>query len=142
MELKKIKKFVKFMDANNLSELEIEEDGQRIKLKKNFQTQQQLILPPQSAITPKVEESAQKKINTKEINSPMVGTFYIAASPGAKPYVNVGDIIHSGDIVCIIEAMKLMNEIKSEINGKIIKILVENGEAVEFGQPLFELENV
>ena len=71
------------------------------------------------------------------MKSPMVGTFYRAPSPGAKPFVEEGDIINPGDVVCIIEAMKLMNEIKAEVKGEIIKILVENGEPVEFGQPLF-----
>jgi acetyl-CoA carboxylase biotin carboxyl carrier protein len=72
----------------------------------------------------------------------MVGTFYRAPSPGAKPYVEIGDVIKPGDVVCIVEAMKLMNEIKAEIGGKIIEVLVENGQPVEFGQTLFVLEAV
>ena len=79
---------------------------------------------------------------TIEIKSPMVGTFYRASSPGAKPFVDVGEEIHPGDVVCIIEAMKLMNEIKAEIGGHVVEILVENGEPVEFGQPLFLVKSV
>ncbi|MCK5288690.1 MAG: acetyl-CoA carboxylase biotin carboxyl carrier protein [Candidatus Omnitrophica bacterium] len=141
MELKKIKQFIKFMDTHNLCELEIEEEGQRIKLKKNLQTQQALGVPSPNPIIQTVEESAPKK-NTIDINSPMVGTFYSASAPGAKPYVSIGDVIHVGDVICIIEAMKLMNEIKSEITGKVVAIPVENGEAIEFGQHLFELDVV
>ncbi|MCK4916643.1 MAG: acetyl-CoA carboxylase biotin carboxyl carrier protein [Candidatus Omnitrophica bacterium] len=141
MELKKIKQFIKFMDTHNLCELEIEEEGQRIKLKKNLQTQQVVGVPSPTPIIQTVEEPAPKK-NTIDIDSPMVGTFYSAAAPGAKPYVTIGDVIHTGDVICIIEAMKLMNEIKSEVTGKIVNIPVENGEAIEFGQHLFELEVV
>jgi acetyl-CoA carboxylase biotin carboxyl carrier protein len=80
--------------------------------------------------------------NTNEIKSPMVGTFYRAPSPEAPPYVNMGDIISPGQVVCIIEAMKLMNEIKSEVKGKIIDIQVDNAEPVEFGQVLFIVEPI
>ncbi len=73
------------------------------------------------------------------INSPMVGTFYASASPGAKPFVSVGDVVKEGDVVCIVEAMKMMNEIKSEFSGKIVSIKVENSEPVEYGQALFEI---
>ena len=76
----------------------------------------------------------------KVIKSPMVGTFYRAASPGAKPFVDVGDAVKAGQAVCIIEAMKIMNEIESDLEGRIAKLLCENGQAVEFGQPLFVLE--
>ena len=74
------------------------------------------------------------------VKSPMVGTFYRAASPGAKPFVEVGSAVKEGDPVCIIEAMKIMNEIESDLAGTVTRILCENGQAVEFGQPLFELE--
>jgi len=76
------------------------------------------------------------------VSSPIVGTFYRAASPDAEPYVNVGDIVKKGQILCIVEAMKLMNEIESEIDGKIVEILVENGQPVEYGEALFKIEPV
>lgn len=136
MELDKLKEFIKFMEDNNLCELEVEEEGKRIRLKKNRPDQP--VFVSQTPASKTVEEV--KKENIAEIKSPMVGTFYRAPSPGAKPYVEVGDVIKPGDIVCIIEAMKLMNEIKAEIGGKVIQIPIENGEPVEFGQTLFALE--
>lgn len=129
---------MEFMKANELCELEIEEEGQRVKFKK-FSGEHPVILP-HPAVAPASAESAQslsKHEGAIEIKSPMVGTFYRSPSPGAKPFVDVGEEIRPGDVVCIIEAMKLMNEIKAEIGGKIVEILVENGEPVEFGQPLF-----
>jgi len=139
MELDKLKELIEFMNENNLCELEIEEEGKRIRLKKFSQES----LPEVTQINVKNQEQKEEDLKEKnliEIKSPMVGTFYRAPSPGAKPYVEVGDIIKPGVVVCIIEAMKLMNEIKSEISGKIVEILVENGEPVEFGQSLFLVE--
>ena len=81
-----------------------------------------------------------KKVNLHEIHSPIVGTFYRAPAPDADPYVQVGDSISSGSVLCIVEAMKLMNEIESDVNGKIVKILVENGKPVEYNQPLFLIQ--
>jgi len=141
MEIKKLKEFIKFMDDNNLNELEVEEDGKRIRLKKNGSGQPEVIsqTPPVPAAP---EESKPIKSNSIEIKSPMVGTFYTAPSPGAKAYTEIGTILKPGDIVCIIEAMKLMNEIKAEVSGKVVQILVENGNSVEFGQTLFAVEPV
>lgn len=141
MDKKKLEELVKFMDENNLLELEIEENNKKIKLKKIPPKDfiQTSYIPPTS--TPTVETTSPKQQeNLIEIKSPMVGTFYRAPAPGAKPYVEVGDTVEAGDVVCIIEAMKLMNEIKAEVPGKIIEILQENGQPVEFGQPLFLLE--
>lgn len=137
MEIDKLKSFIKFMEEHNLSELEMEEEGKRIRLKKNFSDVPSVI--PQNPVVPE-QKTDLKKDNTIEIKSPMVGTFYATPSPGAKPYVEIGDNVKPGDVVCIIEAMKLMNEIKAEVAGKIIQIQVENGEPVEFGQNLFMLE--
>lgn len=93
------------------------------------------------AATPAAEaKSAAPKAGTKQITSPFVGTFYRAPSPEADPYVREGQMIKRGDTLCIIEAMKLMNEIEAEVSGKIVSILVENGQPVEFGEPLFEIE--
>ncbi|OQX81507.1 MAG: acetyl-CoA carboxylase, biotin carboxyl carrier protein [Candidatus Omnitrophica bacterium 4484_70.1] len=139
MDIKeKLEKLVKFMEENNLCELEIEEEGRKIKLKKYDPTisplPQEIHLERKESVT---QQQKEKKENLVELKSPMVGTFYRAPSPGAKPFVEERDTINPGDVVCIIEAMKLMNEIKAEIKGEIVKILVENGEPVEFGQPLF-----
>jgi len=141
MEIKKrLEELVKFMEENDLCELEIEEEGRKIKLKKYTPTISEINLSQEKKELTSSEVTSQKetkKENLIEMTSPMVGTFYRAPSPGAKPFVEEGDVINPGDVVCIIEAMKLMNEIKAEVKGEIVKILVENGEPVEFGQPLF-----
>ncbi|MBU0694756.1 MAG: acetyl-CoA carboxylase biotin carboxyl carrier protein [Candidatus Omnitrophica bacterium] len=142
MKLDKLNEFIKFMNENDLCELEVEEEGKRVRLKKSSQDHPVIV----SQISPqnKLEQSREpeKEQGLVEINSPMVGTFYRAPSPGTKPYVEVGDDAKLGDIICIIEAMKLMNEIKADREGKIVQILVENGESVEFGQTLFMIKPI
>lgn len=141
MEIKKLKEFIKFMEDNDLNELEVEEEGKRIRLKKNSSEQPAVVLPAPSQVPAAAAlEDGATTANTLEIKSPMVGTFYTAPSPGAKPYVEIGSHIKSGDIVCIVEAMKLMNEIKAEVGGKVVQILVQSGEPIEFGQTLFTIE--
>ena len=126
------------MNENELCELEIEEEGRRVKLKKFSREQPPIVSSlPESASKQVSSEKVEEREDLIEIKAPMVGTFYHAPAPGAKPFVEVGDEIQPGDVVCIIEAMKLMNEIKAEIGGKIVKVLVENGAPVEFGEPLF-----
>ena len=145
MYIKEIKDMINLMNENGLNELEIEKDGMRIKLKKSagiieraveFMPQQSAQHAPQDA---KAASIVEKK-NTIERKAPMVGTFYRSPSPEAQPYVNIGDNIDVGQVLCIIEAMKLMNEIKSEVKGKIIDMHIENAEPVEFGQVLFVVE--
>lgn len=140
---------INLMNENGLSELEVEKDDIRIRLKKTANGiegfEGPLVLQGQgSAAQPKVQnvqETEEKNlVKTVEIKSPMVGTFYRAPNPEAPAYVEVGQTIEPGQVICIIEAMKLMNEIKSEIKGKILEILVDNAEPVEFGQPLFLIE--
>jgi len=140
METKKLKELIDFMEEHNLCELEIEEEGKRIKLRKSGSESPLLTKEKSSPQIQGQEMQQSKKENAIEIKSPMVGTFYRAPSPGAKPYADIGDEIKPGDIICIIEAMKLMNEIKSDVTGKIIKIPTENAEPVEFGQILFLVE--
>ncbi len=135
MNKEELKELIDFMNEHNLCELEIEEKGKRIKLKKNSSDIPMVI--KENKITLPEESISSREEKFVEIKSPMVGTFYRAPSPGAKPYVEVGDEIKPGDVVCIIEAMKLMNEIKSEVSGTVEKILIENAEPVEFGQTLF-----
>ena len=139
MELDKLKNFIEFMEANNLCELEIEEEGRRIRLRKNSPGNPVVVSQAPAAPSQKQEALGENLI---EIKAPMVGTFYRAPSPGAKPYVDVDDVVKPGDVICIVEAMKLMNEIKAEVGGKIVKISVENGEPIEFGQILFVIEAV
>jgi len=151
MNIKEIKEMIILMNENNLQEIEIEKDGLRIRLKKESIYEQKALptnqAPNQSQIivtqeTVPAAPPQQNQQNSKliEIKAPMVGTFYRAPAPEAQPFVEIGQIIDVGQVLCIIEAMKLMNEIKSEVKGKIVEILVENGNPVEFGQPLFLVE--
>jgi acetyl-CoA carboxylase biotin carboxyl carrier protein len=149
MNLKEIKDMINLMNEHNLTEIEIEKGDQKIKLKKASlggeviveKTPAQILptqqAPVQSTPFPKPETEAKKLI---EIKAPIVGTFYRAPSPDAAPFVEVGQEVEIGQVVCIIEAMKLMNEIKSEVKGKIVDILAENADAVEYGQILFLIE--
>lgn len=148
MNLKEIKEMINLMNENGLTELEIEKDGLRIKLRKTASgseiTKEPIVVQTQRISEGPVRESAEavERAVSKaiEIKAPMVGTFYRAPSPEAPPYVEVGQTIEVGQVICIIEAMKLMNEIKSEIKGRILEILVDNAEPVEFGQPMFLIE--
>lgn len=148
MDFNLIKKYVKLFEESNISELEIEQDNARIKISKKVETSVQLhnVTTPVHApivASPKTETvlpKEEKNSKIKEIKSPIVGTFYRAPGPDADSYVKVGDMVSSGTVLCIIEAMKLMNEIESDISGKITKILVENGKPVEYNQPLMLIE--
>jgi len=148
MNLKELKEMVGLMKDNDLVELEIEKDGERIRLKKNQdqvirqQVPQTVISYPPAHETKSPTPSPKEEANEKAyiVRSPMVGTFYSAPAPDQDPYVTKGKKVSQGDVLCIIEAMKLMNEIKSEVSGTVIEVLVENGTAVEFDQPLFKIE--
>ncbi|HPN73182.1 MAG TPA: acetyl-CoA carboxylase biotin carboxyl carrier protein, partial [Candidatus Omnitrophota bacterium] len=147
MSIKRIKEIVDLMNDNNLSEVEVEQEGLKVRLIKtrsgaveqvNYIPAAPVQMPAVSQ--PAVSQQEQPKNNRKEVLSPMVGTFYRSPSPETAPYVNVGDVIQKGDVLCIVEAMKLMNEIKAEFGGRIAEVLVENAEPVEFGQALFLIE--
>ncbi|MCX5715263.1 MAG: acetyl-CoA carboxylase biotin carboxyl carrier protein [Candidatus Omnitrophica bacterium] len=150
MNLKEIKEMIALMNENDLMELEVEKDGMRIKLKKSAGEfpggHQPVVIERQAQGVPQgtqasSENTAQPEPTTSvEIKAPMVGTFYRAPSPETPPYVEVGQTVEPGQVICIIEAMKLMNEIKSEIKGKIVEITVDNAEPVEFGQTMFIIE--
>ncbi|HNX81901.1 MAG TPA: acetyl-CoA carboxylase biotin carboxyl carrier protein [Candidatus Omnitrophota bacterium] len=151
MNLKEIKEMITLMNDNGLVELEVEKEGMRIRLKKSagemaavsgpvIIERGKAVLPP--GIKDVSAPTAEIPSNITEIKSPMVGTFYRAPSPESPAYVEIGQIIEPGQVICIVEAMKLMNEIKAEVKGKIIDILVDNAEPIEFGQPLFLIEPV
>ncbi len=136
----KIKELISLMNANDLSEIEIQEDALRIKVRKTDGGYQPMVLPAGSLPAPaEVVQQLANKDNLAEITSPMVGTFYRAATPGAEPLVEVGDTLDPETPVCVIEAMKIINEIKAEVTGKVAETLVEDGQPVEFGQPLFKV---
>ena len=129
MDLRKLKTLIDLVSESNISELEITEAEGKVRIVKAGGC---------AAPAPAAEAPAEPE--GKVIKSPMVGTFYRAASPGAKAFVELGDEVKEGMPVCIIEAMKIMNEIESDCAGKLKRILCENGQAVEFGQPLFIVE--
>lgn len=150
MNLKEIREIINLMNENDLSEIEVEREGTKIKVKKTFAEAVEPLRRPSfeyhletPAALGRVEEEFSKAgSNRKEIKSPMVGTFYLSPSPEAPAFVDVGQVVEVGQVVCIVEAMKLMNEIKSEIRGKISQVHVENAQPVEFGQTLFSVEPV
>ncbi|HQD49547.1 MAG TPA: acetyl-CoA carboxylase biotin carboxyl carrier protein [Defluviitaleaceae bacterium] len=152
MDYKEIEHLMKVMNESQLTELEIEKEGFVLKIKKEKE-----IVPIASRIeTPIIERPVeiQNQISTdikveKEVSgekegiivySPIVGTFYSAPAPGAEPFVKVGDKVKKGDVLCIIEAMKIMNEIEAESDGEIVEIFVKNEEMVEYNQPLFRIK--
>jgi acetyl-CoA carboxylase biotin carboxyl carrier protein len=156
MDLNLIKKLVKIVDTSGVTDLEIEEDGLRIRVAKKIKnnvvsSQPQMVVQTElaEALAPSLagtegkvpsEKSEMPADNFHDINSPIVGTFYRAPAPDADPYVQVGDSVSPGTVLCVVEAMKLMNEIESDVSGKVVKILVENGKPVEYNQPLFFIE--
>jgi oxaloacetate decarboxylase (Na+ extruding) subunit alpha len=154
MNLKEIKELIEILKGTDISELEIERSGVKVRLRKGgdvtfHPVMPRMEYPPAAIVAPAVTEApaapAEKpvepvKTNQIKVTAPIVGTFYRASAPDKPPYVEVGDIVKKGQVLCIIEAMKLMNEIESETSGKIVQILMENGQPVEYGQPLFAIE--
>ncbi|WP_106768087.1 acetyl-CoA carboxylase biotin carboxyl carrier protein [Paenibacillus faecalis] len=159
-KLSEIKELIKLVDQTSVQELEIENEGARLSIKKpgvaeavNLQPGPQAFIPapqvmhqhiqPTAAVSQPAPASGESSAQDAEtsglhtITSPMVGTFYRAPSPEAPPFVSPGDQVNEKTTVCIIEAMKLMNELEAEIKGEIVKVIAENGQLVEFGQPLF-----
>ncbi|HTL71022.1 MAG TPA: acetyl-CoA carboxylase biotin carboxyl carrier protein [Candidatus Eisenbacteria bacterium] len=149
MNIKEIKEMIQLMNENGLSEIEMEKEGLKIRLKKGASgvehTIYQEVRPASSAARPAEPEPKETPKSAAAvaktlIKSPMVGTFYSSPAPDAPPFLQPGSQVQVGQVICIIEAMKLMNEIKSEVSGKIAEILVNNGDPVEFGQALFRVE--
>ena len=150
MDLRKLKKLIDLVKESGISELELTEGEEKVKISRNtFTPPQPQLIQSQAALNAqqiiKLEEppisNEEKKIaisnDSNAINSPMVGIFYRAASPDSSPFIEVGSSVKKGDTLCIIEAMKLLNEIECDRDGIIKKILIENGQPVEFGEPLF-----
>ncbi|WP_341841109.1 acetyl-CoA carboxylase biotin carboxyl carrier protein [Chitinophaga caseinilytica] len=160
MDFKQIQELIKMINKSNISELSIEQDQFKITIKQKEQEVQQIVTVPAvtavqpviaapqpvaaaaapAAAAPAAPAGAPAASNLITIKSPMIGTFYRSAGPGKPSFVNVGDEVASGKVVCIIEAMKLFNEIESEVSGKIVKVLVEDASPVEYDQPLFLVE--
>ena len=148
MDLKEIKAVLKLIQETDVEEIEVEQDGRRIRIRRRgFPQGAPSATSPGASASPAHSTApatsapgARETANLIPVESPMVGTFYRASAPGADPYVRVGDKVEKGMVLCIIEAMKLMNEIEAEVTGKVHSILVENGQPVEYGQPLFLLD--
>jgi acetyl-CoA carboxylase biotin carboxyl carrier protein len=145
MDLRKLKTLIELVESSGIAELEISEGEERVRITRTAASVQQTYPPvsqpiiaaaPQAAI-PAAEPAKPAVAEGHVVKSPMVGTFYRSASPGSKAFVDVGQTVNSGETLCIIEAMKLLNEIDADQSGVIKAILVENGQPVEFGQPLF-----
>lgn len=144
MDIKEIHRLIELMNENDLLELELVEDSKKIRLKKKYDGGPRMIAAPMvaqaghaAAAAPATHAPASPAAGTIEIKSPMVGTFYRSSSPESPAYVEEGDQVTPESAVCIVEAMKVFNEIKSDKSGKIVQVLVKNGEAVEFGQRIF-----
>ncbi len=150
MDLQDIKELISLIRENDLSEFQLEQEGFKITLKRGTDFQPvittaaaPIALPaaaPAGAAPAAAPGAAEAKPNLREITSPMVGTFYSAPSPDSPSYVSVGQEVTEDTVVCIIEAMKVMNEIKAECRGVIAEIVAENGKPVQFGQPLFRIK--
>ena len=151
MDLRKLKTLIDLVETSGIAELEIQEGEERVRITRTVPQGQPSVTfhaaphqGPAPAAAPAtavpVEVPAAAEPEGHAVKSPMVGTFYRSASPGAKAFVEVGDVVAQGDTLCIVEAMKLMNEIEADASGTIKSILAENGQAVEYGQPLFIIE--
>ncbi|WP_456377782.1 acetyl-CoA carboxylase biotin carboxyl carrier protein [Thiolapillus sp.] len=144
MDIRKVKKLIELLETSDIAEIEIHEGEESVRISRHG------TLPPApaaaapaaaAASTPAEEEKEpEPELEGHIIHSPMVGTFYRAPNPGAKPFINEGQSINAGDTLCIIEAMKILNQIESDKTGKVKRILVENGQPVEYNQPLFIIE--
>jgi acetyl-CoA carboxylase biotin carboxyl carrier protein len=153
MDLNEVKKLIKLVERSQIAEIEIFEKGMKIRIAKNGKGSAHTLVPApvvqaapppapttETAPTPETPIPVATPANILEVRSPMVGTFYRAPSPDAEPYVRVGDPVEPGTVLCIVEAMKLMNEIESEIRGKVVDIPPENAQPVEYDQVLFRIE--
>ena len=150
MDLRKLKKLIDLVEESGIAELEVTEGEEKVRITRvqagaamAYPAMTQVALPqaaPAAAPTAAAPAEAAKPSAQNAVKSPMVGSFYRSATPGGKPFAEIGQSVSVGDTLCIIEAMKLMNEIESDRAGVIKAILVENGEPVEFGEPLFVIE--
>ena len=149
MDIRKVKKLIELLEESNIAEIEIHEGEESVRISRNGPVSTTVMAPaavaapvaPAAAAAAAVSEAAEAEISGHKVTSPMVGTFYQAPSPGAKPFVDVGQRVQAGDTVCIIEAMKILNQIEADHSGIIGAILVENGQPVEYGQPLFVISD-
>src|SRR3990172_4621823 len=143
VDIKDLKSIYKFLKTTDIVELELEDSRGKVKIKRvgaDILTGRPLVSGTAREAVPAASAKEEKNTNVKTITSPMAGTFYRSPAPETQPFVEIGSVVTSGQAVCIIEAMKIMNEVESEVAGKIISVLVEDGQPVEYGEPLFHVE--
>jgi acetyl-CoA carboxylase biotin carboxyl carrier protein len=147
MDIRKVKKLIELLEESGISELEISEGEESVRISRHPRTTMQTPMAmsaPMMQAAPLAASAAAAPVRPRPddhtVTSPMVGTYYASASPGAKPFVDIGSEVKVGQILCIIEAMKMMNQIESDKAGRVTSILAKNGDPVEFGQPLFSIE--
>jgi acetyl-CoA carboxylase biotin carboxyl carrier protein len=159
MDIRKVKKLIELLDETGVAEIEIKEGEESVRISRNpsgatfaMMPQHMMYGPPPApaaataaaAVTPAAAAAAVAAAAAatadQTVTAPMVGTFYSAPAPGAKPFVDIGSEVKPGDVLCIIEAMKMMNQIESDKAGRVVSVLAKNGDPVEFGQPLFVIE--
>jgi acetyl-CoA carboxylase biotin carboxyl carrier protein len=150
MDIRKVKKLIELLEESGIAEIEIKEGEEAVRISRmptgGYATHapMPMMMPPPAtaapAIAAPVEAPAKPRANEHVVTAPMVGTFYAAATPGAKAFVDIGDEVKVGQVLCIIEAMKMMNQIEADKSGKVTSIMAQNGDPVEFGQPLFVIE--
>ncbi|MGL6222165.1 MAG: acetyl-CoA carboxylase biotin carboxyl carrier protein [Steroidobacteraceae bacterium] len=158
MDIRKVKKLIELLDETGVAEIEIKEGEESVRISRHpagatyaMMPQHMAYAPAQApvpaaapvlnaAATAAAEQAQRAAVADQTVTAPMVGTFYSASSPGAKPFVDIGSEVKAGDVLCIIEAMKMMNQIESDKSGRVVSVLAKNGDPVEFGQPLFVIE--
>lgn len=149
MQIKEISELIELIEGSAIEEFELERSGVRIRIRKGAGAVQSRVtaleVPSDSPVEVmpggEPEGGTSTERPTKMFKAPIVGTFYSSPKPDAEPFVKIGDVVHKGSVVCIIEAMKIFNQIESDIEGEVVRILVENGQPVEYGEPLFEVRN-
>jgi acetyl-CoA carboxylase biotin carboxyl carrier protein len=148
MDIRKVKKLIELLEESGISEIEISEGEESVRISRypkpgtvtTTAAPAAAAPPPAAAAAAAPAEAPPAPVQGQQVTAPMVGTFYSGPAPGAKPFVEIGTEVKPGDTLCVIEAMKMMNQIESEFAGRVVSVLVENGSPVEFGQPLFVIE--
>ena len=147
MDIRKVKKLIELLEESGIAEIEIKEGEEAVRISRmptGYAAQLPAAPAPALAAAPAAaparEEAPKARPNEHVVTAPMVGTFYAAPTPGAKPFIDIGDEVKVGQVLCIIEAMKMMNQIEADKSGRITSIMAKNGDPVEFGQPLFVIE--
>ncbi len=144
MEFDEIKKLIELLQDTDITELKVEREGGKVKIKRekqllSFEAAPSVAIPNKEVVTESIAESDLDEKHV-DVTSPIVGIFYSSSSPESPPFATIGSKVRKGQVLCIVEAMKLMNEIESDTDGTVVRVLVENGQPVEYGEPLFVID--